>query len=71
MTTDPYPKFSSSWYRWRAQLMDDLTRDGWTPAELADRFDLCEKRIKTILSSWRKRDEPQNTDRQRPAAKTT
>jgi len=49
-------KFQNIYYRWRAQLMDDLTRSGWTMAELAERFCLDIDTVRNILFEWRKRE---------------
>jgi hypothetical protein len=52
-------KFINPYFRWRAQLMDDLTRQDWNYEELGERFCLDTDTVKNILFEWRKRSDDQ------------
>ena len=46
--------FTHPYYRQRAEKMDELSRQGWTPQEIARRWDLGLHSVNEILKEWRK-----------------
>ena len=51
-------KMGNPYFRWRAALMDRLTRDeDYTVAELAERFCLDPTTVQANLKAWREREE--------------
>ena len=50
--TDHRLKFVGLYQRERAAKMVELTRQGWTTQELADRFLLTRKSVQAIVLGW-------------------